>query len=508
MIFYVGGKVSHGRYSMERTEDRMICITITPADFEYDIQSLVQAFYPGEAFQVNKVTEQADKALHVMQTDKAIVFHFQDGTAEYEATAECNFLDRRETKNRLKKALYELLSKATGKELPWGNLTGIRPAKIPALMIAQGKSEKDIKKIMRETYLLSEEKLELSMEIAKREAEILAGIPYENGYSLYVGIPFCPTTCLYCSFTSYPIAMYEKLTDRYLDAVVREMEYLGGALKDKPLNTVYVGGGTPTTLSPKQLERLIQQLKVHFDFGGVAEFTVEAGRPDSITKEKLAVLKENGVDRISINPQTMNQETLDLIGRKHTVKQVVETFALARNAGFDNINMDLILGLPMEDADKVQHTFREIEKLSPDSLTVHSLALKRAARLNIQKEKYESMKMENNSKLMELSEVYARKMNMAPYYLYRQKNMAGNQENVGYSRIGCEGIYNILMMGDKQNIIAMGAGATTKMMTSDRLRATRIDNVKNVELYMERIDEMIARKRVYLESHHFYIDEA
>lgn len=494
----------------------MIDIKISPADFEYDVQSLVQAFYPGELFHVNKLQEESSSENRAVSCDNIknlmielrtndIVFEFHDKDKVYKENIECDFADRRNTKNTLKKALYNLLVKATGRTLSWGNLTGIRPAKIPAVLMAQGMSCEEIKKNMRDTYMISDEKLELSMEIAGREKAILDNIKYEEGYSLYIGIPFCPTTCLYCSFTSYPITRYEELTDLYLDAVVKEIEHISMALAGRKLNSVYIGGGTPTTLKAKQLKRLILELRKNFDFKDVAEFTVEAGRPDSITIEKLFALKEGGVDRISINPQTMNQETLNLIGRKHTVEQVVDKFKLAREVGFTNINMDLIMGLPEENKEKVVHSLDEIKRLAPDSLTIHSLAVKRAARLNMCKEKYELMKMENNIKLMELSEQYARAMNMKPYYLYRQKNMAGNQENVGYSKEGFEGIYNILMMGDKQNIIALGAGATTKMMSQDRLSATRIDNVKNVELYIERIDEMIARKLAYFQNNEFYV---
>ncbi|MBE5957766.1 MAG: coproporphyrinogen dehydrogenase HemZ [Lachnospiraceae bacterium] len=494
----------------------MIDIIIEPADFEYDVQSLVQAFYQGVEFQVNKektVNSSEDRAVSCGYTDIVIKVQintdnfqitFDDGEKKTIDIAECDMSDRREAKNVLKKLLYKILSQKTGKDLPWGNLTGIRPAKIPALLLEQGKDEEYVRKYMKETYLLSEEKMNLALDIAKRENEILGKMPYKEGYSLYVGIPFCPTTCLYCSFTSYPITMYNHITDKYVDTVIKEMNYVGEALKGKVLNTVYIGGGTPTTLSATQLERLIKALKEHFDFENVVEFTVEAGRPDSITKEKLDTLKKMGVDRISINPQTMNQETLDTIGRFHTVEDVVAKFKLARECGFDNINMDLIVGLPGEDEAKVKNTLEQILELNPDSLTVHSLAVKRAARLNIQKEKYENVLMDNNTELMMIAKEYAEKMNMKPYYLYRQKNMAGNQENVGYSRMGCEGIYNILMMGDKQNIVALGAGATTKMMSEDRLSAKRVDNVKNVEIYMERIDEMIERKKNYFENNEFY----
>lgn len=489
----------------------MIDIKITPADFEYDVQSLVQAFFPGEKFQVNKELSTGNSSdtgavscevrqLIVTLEKEQILFEYTEGEQHKATSVECLFSDRRQTKNILKKALYELLSEVTGKKLPWGNLTGIRPAKIPALMLKEGKNEEEIKKIMTETYMLSDDKLNLAMDVAKRENDVLKSIDYENGYSLYIGVPFCPTTCLYCSFTSYPISIYQNITDKYVDSVIKEMEYVGERFKKKTINSIYIGGGTPTTLSAQQLKRIIQNLKSNFDFGTVSEFTVEAGRPDSITEEKLVALKENGVERISINPQTMNQKTLDLIGRKHTVNQVVEKFNLARKIGFDNINMDLIMGLPQEEESDVENTLKQIEILNPDSLTVHSLALKRAARLNIQKDKYVSMKMENNDRLMELSKMYAKKMNMKPYYLYRQKNMAGNQENVGYSRAGKEGIYNILMMGDKQDIVAIGAGATTKVMSEDKLNATRIDNVKNVDLYIERIDEMIQRKKDFFDN--------
>ena len=313
---------------------------------------------------------------------------------------------------------------------------------------------------------------------------------------MYVGIPFCPTTCLYCSFTSFPIEKYRKKVDLYLDAVIKEIKYLGIKLKNRELNTVYIGGGTPTTLEPNQLDRLINALKDNFDFSTVVEFTVEAGRPDSITEDKIMVLKKHGVNRISINPQTMNEKTLEIIGRKHTVSQVKEAFAIARKCGMDNINMDFIVGLPGENAQMVKYSMEEALKLNPDGITVHSLALKRASRLNVEKDRYCDMTMENSSRLMKITEEYAGKMEMVPYYMYRQKNMVGNQENVGYSKVGKEGIYNILMMGDYQNVWAAGAGAVTKLLSKDRKEGKRIDTLKNVDLYIDRIDEMIERKKV------------
>jgi oxygen-independent coproporphyrinogen-3 oxidase len=484
----------------------MIDIQITPAQFEYDIQSLVQAFYPNHLFQVNGTPEKSYRKLKVVydryritaqlynQDKKLFEEHLEWDCSEIFETKKSEQSNRKETKNVLKKLLYRLLSKDTGITLPWGNLTGIRPVKIPLMLLEQGIEEENIKKIMRETYLISEEKLDLAMEIAKRERKLLSGINYKEGYSLYVGIPFCPTTCLYCSFTSYPISLYKEKTEAYLTAVIKEIKFLGEKLKERELNTVYIGGGTPTTLTANQLERLIMALKENFDFKTVKEFTVEAGRPDSITQEKLMTLKKNGVSRISINPQTMNQETLNIIGRKHTVEQVRKAFKAARECGLDNINMDFIVGLPEENEQMVTYSMEEAMKLNPEGITVHSLALKRASRLNIQKENYEGMHMENNTRLMNITKNYATAMGMNPYYLYRQKNMAGNQENVGYSKEGFEGLYNILMMGDYQDVWAVGAGAVTKLLSPDRKEGKRIDTVKNVDQYIERIDEMIQRK--------------
>ena len=478
----------------------MIDIEITPPDFEYDIQSMIQAFYPGHSFKVNADIENFYRKLSVSFGENTVGIELSDKSGVLDIREFIwNFTDRRDQKNNLKKYIYIILSVDTRKELPWGSLTGIRPAKIPSMLFEQGISEENIRKKMRETYLLSEEKLDISIEVSKRERKILSGINYREGYSLYVGIPFCPTTCLYCSFTSYPIEQYLQKTDKYIDALLRELKFLGKKLSDRELNTVYIGGGTPTTLSAEQLNRLILCLKMNFDFSTVREFTVEAGRPDSITADKLMVLKDHGVSRISINPQTMNQITLDLIGRKHTVEQVKDAFKLARDSGFDNINMDFIVGLPGEDENMIKYSMNEALALEPEGITIHSLALKRASRLNIEKA-YLGMKTDNSTELMNVTDMYARKMDMAPYYLYRQKNMTGNQENVGYSKNGKEGIYNILMMGDYQDVFAAGAGAVTKILSQDRKEGKRIDTVKNVDQYIERIDEMIDRKARYFET--------
>lgn len=439
------------------------------------------------------------------QLDKTLKIEIED----HQITVSCEDIqsvgipegpEKKYVKAEMKRQIYKVMKTLTGVELPWGALTGIRPTKIAMGLLEENEkiTDREIAEYLKSHYMVSDEKIVLSTQIARREKKLLQNIDYQNGYSLYIGIPFCPTTCLYCSFTSYPIGAYEKKTDAYVEALKKEISYAAEAFRDKKLNSVYFGGGTPTTLTPEQLDQLLMAVRQQFDFSYNQEFTVEAGRPDSITEEKLKVLKKHGVTRISINPQTMKQETLDLIGRYHTAEQVRDAFALARKQGFDNINMDFIVGLPGETAEDVKHTMEEALALGPDSITVHSLALKRAARLNIFKDSYQEMSMKNNQEIMEICQDFAERMDMSPYYMYRQKNMAGNMENVGYAREGKEGIYNILIMEEKQTILALGAGAVTKYVMHSQNRIERVENVKNVDQYIDRIDEMIARKKKFL----------
>ena len=345
---------------------------------------------------------------------------------------------------------------------------------------------------MQDTYFVSDEKANLSIDIAKREIEILKPLR-EKGYSIYIGIPFCPTTCLYCSFTSNPIAKWRDRVSDYLSALEKEIKFVSEKRKGKTIDTIYIGGGTPTTLNAQELDRLLTMIDDNLDVSKLLEYTVEAGRADSITLDKLKVLKAHNVTRISVNPQTMNQKTLDIIGRRHTVEDVIRAFNDARSEGFTNINLDIILGLPEEGIKEVSHTLEEIEKLNPDSLTVHSLAIKRASRLNewILQNGYATMI--NTAETMKCASDSAMRMGMHPYYLYRQKNMAGNFENTGYSKEGCYGIYNILIMEELEPIVALGPGSVSKILTKEG-KPVRSDNVKDVSLYIEKIDEMLDRK--------------
>lgn len=517
--------------------EKMLVVKLNKTQFEYDIHSLVKAFYPEQDVKVfllgekNLVSSDDMPEIFVDFYEEEIVFQIQNQglgipiredaghSKEYLLEEAKNSLcekkqneiekndsiwkshiwlqnpqDRPQVKNQLKQLMYNSLSQYVGKELPWGTLTGIRPTKIAYGLLEQGKTEEETLAYLKETYYISEEKGYLSIDIAKREKEILSPIHYEEGYSLYIGIPFCPTTCLYCSFTSYPIFAYKKKVQAYLEAVEKEIDYAKEAFGDKILDSVYIGGGTPTTLESEELAWLCGKLRESFDFSTVKEFTVEAGRADSITREKLETLYQYGVTRISVNPQTMKDETLKIIGRQHTVEQAKEAFLLAREVGFTNINMDLILGLPGESKEDVRHTIDEVVKLAPDSLTVHSLAIKRASRLNqwIQTNGIETL--HNTEVTMEIAADGAKKLKMKPYYLYRQKNMSGNLENVGYATEGNFGIYNILIMEEKQTIVAIGAGTITKRVFWDG-KIERCDSIKDVDLYIEKIEEMIERKK-------------
>ncbi len=493
-----------------KSEEAFLYVESDRENYEYDIHSLVKAFYPekqvkvvtGEKLQAEGVGP--DIRIHIgdfeasfenLAPEKYVLYRMSEARAlGAEGDDTDAVLSEKQFKNAFKRFLYQALSEVTEKTLPWGNLTGIRPTKIAMELLERGKADQEIMDFMKNEHFVSEKKAELSLDIAKREKCILDTLHYENGYSLYIGIPFCPTTCLYCSFTSYPVCVWEKRMDEYLDCVITEIDYVAEAFQDKVLDTIYIGGGTPTSLSAERLERLLSKLEATFDIPALKEFTVEAGRADSITREKLEVIKKHGVTRISVNPQTMKDETLQLIGRRHNVAQVIEAFHMAREVGFDNINMDLILGLPGETAEDVAATIEAVKVLDPDNLTVHSLAIKRASKLNQWIEENGIKSLRNTDETMEIAAAGAQAMGMKPYYLYRQKNMSGNFENTGYAKEDKHGIYNILIMEEKQTIVALGAGSITKRVFPDG-RIERCDNVKDVAQYMERIDEMIERKK-------------
>ncbi len=483
----------------------MILAQINKASYEYEIHSLVKAFFPSETVVVSNDGHIPGKnAGEPVSARLDIIFSGDEADvswADSDGSAHRRFLCGRERpaiKAELGRQLYDMLSQRTGMDLPWGLLTGIRPARIPRQLMERGQSPERIEEYMTGECRVSEEKARLAIGVARRERALLSRLDYEDGYSMYIGIPFCPSTCLYCSFTSYPLDAWADRVDDYLDALERELDFTKNIYGSKKLNTIYIGGGTPTTLSPEQMDRLLSMIEERFDLSHLLECSIEAGRPDSITREKLEVIRRHpAADRISVNPQTMKDETLRIIGRHHTVEQALDSFRLAREMGFSNINMDIILGLPGESLDDVKRTMERVIRLAPDNLTVHSLALKRASRLNMRLDEYKDRLMEITPEHGRVTSEGAAAMGMSPYYLYRQKNMVGNFENIGYATPGKEGIYNVLIMEEVQTIVALGAGAITKRVYPDG-RIERCDNVKEAAQYIERVDEMIERKRALL----------
>ncbi len=473
----------------------MIQYILKGHEMQNDVQTMIQVFYPNlHYYRTEEVSEQIT-VKSVLQKGIAAAMLYCRGRkkAEWSIPYQEPCTDK-EVKRLVKMTIFALLSRETGYYPKWGILTGVRPAKIVNTLLAEGKSDAQCLDHLKTDYLVSEQKAELTLQVAKAECRLLAQNRKED-ISLYIGIPFCPTRCLYCSFTAYPLKQYEKRVDEYLDALFRELDYLAEYAKRFCVKNIYIGGGTPTTLTEVQLERLLKKVQDLFEPTENTEYTVEAGRPDTITKEKLRLMKVYGVNRISINPQTMNDDTLRRIGRAHTVEDIRSVFRQARELGHDNINMDLILGLFGETVEDVTHTMQEIMKLAPDTITVHTLAVKRASRLKEQFDLYTLTTAEELEKMLAVAADYAKQMGMVPYYMYRQKNMVGNFENVGYCHPGKEGVYNIQIMEEKQTILAAGAGASTKTVDPKTDRIERIFNVKSIEDYIGRMDEMLERKR-------------
>ncbi|OCL25142.1 coproporphyrinogen dehydrogenase HemZ [Orenia metallireducens] len=401
-------------------------------------------------------------------------------------------------KERLKLSLYRLLSKYLKKKIsPWGILVGVRPTKIGHYLLDRGLDYQTIDNYLEDIYGVSKKKRDLLLGVIKLERNYLPNPKdAKNKVSIYVGIPFCPTRCNYCSFASYPIEKNRRYMPDFLESLCYEIEKIGKVVNELGLevDTLYIGGGTPTVLSTRELDKLIRLLKEYFVHPKLREFTVEAGRADTIDKAKLELLKDHGVKRVSINPQTMNQVTLDQIGRRHTVEEVIESFNLAREIGFDNINMDIIIGLPDEDISDVKHTLKEIEKLKPDSFTVHTLAIKRASRLKKNLDDTDLSSAREVEEMIYLTEELAKNLGLIPYYMYRQKHILGNLENVGYAKPGEESIYNIIMMEERETVIGLGGGAITKLINPENWSLERLYNPKFPEQYSSEIEERTIQK--------------
>ncbi len=492
----------------------MIFIYLEGHDYRYEVNELVKVFY------FNKDIRFIDNKALVDNQSLLIVSTLSDTTGKVSVNtmifsnsevvssnsiddiSEIDIIDNnyvKIAKLAVKQSIFDALSKINSIKVPWGVLTGIRPTKIVHDLLDRGVEKTDIMNILVKEYKLKEDKAKLTLDIAVVEKKVTDSVDTKK-FSLYVNIPFCPTRCLYCSFLSNPISKYKDLVDIYTDKLIYEIHKTKTLLKDKVIDTVYIGGGTPTSLPVKNLDRIIKNIYESFNKDNIREFTVEAGRPDTITRDMLVMLRNNDVKRISINPQTMCEKTLSLIGRKHTPQDIIDAFRLAKDIGFETINMDIIVGLPEEGPKEVRATMEEIMKLNPENLTVHTMAIKRASRLKESLEEYSFTAQNTIEEMLSITRNYANCMDMHPYYMYRQKQILGNFENVGYSKIGKECIYNILIMEEKQTIIAVGAGGVTKICYPEENRIERVPNVKDLKEYIDRVEEMIQRKEKYIKT--------
>ncbi len=394
----------------------------------------------------------------------------------------------------LKLAFYQAGTQALGVQPPWGALTGVRPVKIPTKAILGGGTEKEARSLLEKEYFVSPDRARLAMDCAHASLSVDRSLRTDE-LSLYVGIPFCPTRCAYCSFISADVGRSLKLVSPYLEGLLQEVEQAGRGLKEagKHIRSLYVGGGTPTTLSAPQLDILLTTMEQHLPLSRCTECTVEAGRPDTITREKLEVLKRHNIGRISINPQTLEDHVLEAIGRQHTTGDIADANSLAREIGFECINMDLIAGLPRDSFDGFCRSLEGVLKMAPENITVHTLALKKGSRL--MEEKGAIPSGEEVARMLDFSNETLRRAGYVPYYLYRQKYMSGSLENVGWTLPGKENVYNICMMEELHSVLSLGAGGVTKLVDRNTGAIRRISNPKFPYEYMEQLPQILEQKR-------------
>ena len=468
-------------------------INLNNLKFRYEVYQLFNVYFPMKEIKFLD-NEDADYIFHI--DEEILRFEYKDYIKE-ESLGE-------DIKNSLRRFLFLCLKDITNDIYPWGILIGIRPSKIALKLINEGYTEEEVIDIFKDRYLAHADKAKLCLSVAKAEERIVN--KDKNNIAIYIGMAFCPTKCLYCSFTSNPIGVYKKMVTPYLEALTKEIQGISQYVKEKNLNieSVYFGGGTPTSVNDEEFSMVMDEIYNNFiKDNKVKEFTVECGRPDTLTKIKLQAMKDCRVDRISINPQTMNDKTLKLIGRTHSSEDIKEKFKMARDLGFNDINMDIIIGLPGENHEDMINTKNELMNLKPDSVTVHGLALKRGSRMYeefILKKGIQITSQEEIIKMYAESRILAENLDISPYYMYRQKNMVGNMENLGYAKEGKECIYNIQMIEERQTVIALGAAAVSKVIFLEEDRLERFPNLKDLHEYISRIDEMIERKKNLLDT--------
>lgn len=465
-------------------------------DDRYAVEQLQLALFPDEPMEPVDAPFSGDgavSALHVGKTwltaTAELTLHGKTARASRRLRA-----DRADVPSRrrlLQNAYYDAAMQL--RDPPeWGSLSGVRPTKLTTRCLLGGGTAADADRLLRERYHVSPARRRLCVEASLATAEAVKRLE-PNDVSVYIGIPFCPTRCIYCSFVSASTEKTAGLLPQYLDALIRELETVGRLLaaSGRRVRTLYIGGGTPTTLSTPQLRRLMDAIRTHFDLSGLIEYTVEGGRPDTLDDEKLRAIRAGGCDRVSINPQTMNDAVLRAVGRRHTAAQTVEAFEAARRAGFDGINMDLIAGLSGDTPESFAASLDAVLALEPSNVTVHTLALKRGAELAMRQLTLPSA--EDVRQMLQYAERALRERGYAPYYLYRQKYMSGSFENVGWCKPGYAGLYNIYMMEELHSILSLGGGAMTKINLPDGT-LERFHNPKFPQQYLARLDDVLAQK--------------
>lgn len=474
-------------------------------DFHYEMTNLCFLFFPGvrvetETYVPGTAASAADFAITRLKRTKtgrsAVCVLGQAGCRAAAREILPPGASRKDCELALGRAFYHAGARLRGFSPPWGVLTGIRPVKLLRELLEQGDSPEKARRYLAEDCLVSEEKLRLLEQTERTETPVLRSSG-KRSFSLYIGIPFCPSRCAYCSFVSHDIEKALRLVPDYVRLLCREIEATGVLAKNLGvrLETIYMGGGTPTVLSASQLSDIFAAVRRSFDFSTLREYTVEAGRPDTLTPEKLQAITNAGATRLSINPQTMDDETLRRIGRRHTAQDILDAYALARKAGRFSINMDLIAGLPGEISTGFVETVEKVLELRPEAITVHTLAMKRSSRLVTSGQaEYDARGREAERMLTEGARLL-RAAGYGPYYLYRQRNMAGNLENVGWCLQGQEGLYNIFIMDETHTILSCGAGGVTKVRDPHSARIERVFNFKYPYEYITRFDQILDRKK-------------
>lgn len=462
-------------------------------NFHFELENLTRLFFPNEKITVIRDFSEPQPPYIYTEVSDKITISVNIGSFNKSETAVKKLTD---DDNELVSAqlLYKLLCDFTGLTQPWGILTGVRPVKLLRRLAEESSEEQAVKKFEKD-FFVSNEKIALSRETEHNERKILE-LSKPESFSLYVGIPFCPSRCSYCSFVMASIERAEKLIEPYTKLLCEEIKRTAEIANKLGLRleTVYFGGGTPTTLSAEQLDTVLGTVNKSFDMSTCREFTVEAGRPDTIDIAKLFALKENKVDRISINPQTVNDEVLKTIGRKHTAQQFFDAFELARKCGFDNINTDLIAGLPTDTPESFKNSLDSIVRLNAECITVHTLCMKRASRLTTEGVTLDLQQARDAREMLAYTQNILGQNKYIPYYMYRQSRMVGNLENVGWSKKGFESLYNVYVMDETHTILACGSGGVTKLKRNNPDYLERIFNFKYPYEYIDRFDELIQRK--------------